>query len=190
MTIELTSKRCKIWVPSSVDAPALLNYVTRNREHLEPWEPKKNINYFTNEYWSADLNLAAQAAQMNIGFKFVAKLIDTPDKDPEKVIAACNFTGLVRGAMQACYLGYSMDKDHQGQGLMSEIIDTGIEYMFSQQKMHRIMASHLPENRASEAILKKLGFEKEGYAKDYLHINGQWRDHVLNSKLNPKHPFA
>jgi ribosomal-protein-alanine N-acetyltransferase len=47
------------------------------------------------------------------------------------------------------------------------------------------MANHLPHNKRSEALLKKLGFEREGYAKDYLQIDGQWQDHVLNSRLAP-----
>lgn len=30
-----------------------------------------------------------------------------------------------------------------------------------------------------------LGFEKEGYGKDYLLIDGQWSDHVLTALITP-----
>jgi ribosomal-protein-alanine N-acetyltransferase len=37
----------------------------------------------------------------------------------------------------------------------------------------------------SERLLARLGFEREGYAKAYLKIAGQWQDMVLNSLINP-----
>jgi ribosomal-protein-alanine N-acetyltransferase len=47
------------------------------------------------------------------------------------------------------------------------------------------MANYMPENERSANLLKKLGFEREGFARSYLKIAGRWRDHVLNSLLNP-----
>ncbi len=46
------------------------------------------------------------------------------------------------------------------------------------------MANYRPENIKSELLLKRLHFEKEGYAKDYLMISGKWRDHILTSRIN------
>ena len=46
------------------------------------------------------------------------------------------------------------------------------------------MANYMPDNLRSAALLKRLGFEVEGLAKNYLYINGQWRDHVLTSLTN------
>ncbi|KTA85439.1 hypothetical protein [Aeromonas salmonicida] len=37
----------------------------------------------------------------------------------------------------------------------------------------------------SAALLEHLGFEREGYARDYLMINGRWEDHILTALLNP-----
>ena len=47
--------------------------------------------------------------------------------------------------------------------------------------MHRIMANYMPHNMRSGNLLAKLGFEREGYARQYLQINGEWRDHVLTA---------
>ena len=66
---------------------------------------------------------------------------------------------------------------------MSEIVQASIKYMQNEFKLHRIMANYLPYNHRSAKLLKRLGFEKEGYAKDYLKINGQWQDHVLNALI-------
>jgi ribosomal-protein-alanine N-acetyltransferase len=102
------------------------------------------------------------------------------------MLAGCNFTNIVRGPLQACYLGYSVDQAHQGQGLMREVVQAGIGYMFGAQGLHRIMANHMPSNVRSEKLLRALGFEREGYARAYLHIAGRWEDMVLNALLNPQ----
>ncbi len=87
-----------------------------------------------------------------------------------------NFSNVVRGSFHACYLGYSIGEKWQGQGLMFEALTSAIRYMQRTQHIHRIMANYMPHNQRSGALLARLGFEKEGYAKDYLLIDGQWRD--------------
>jgi ribosomal-protein-alanine N-acetyltransferase len=39
----------------------------------------------------------------------------------------------------------------------------------------------MPRNARSAAVLQKLGFDKEGVARDYLKINGRWEDHILTA---------
>ena len=89
------------------------------------------------------------------------------------------------GMFKACDLGYAIDQAHEGQGLMQEVVAAGIDYLFRERGLHRIMASYMPANRRSGALLARLGFEQEGYARDYLMINGRWEDHILTALLNP-----
>ncbi|RQM45250.1 GNAT family N-acetyltransferase, partial [Aeromonas caviae] len=56
---------------------------------------------------------------------------------------------------------------------------------FRERGLHRIMASYMPANLRSGALLERLGFEQAGYARDYLMINGRWEDHVLTALINP-----
>ena len=67
---------------------------------------------------------------------------------------------------------------------MAEALQAAINYVFQELNMHRVMANYIPENRRSGNVLKKLGFVVEGYAREYLFINGQWQDHVLTSLTN------
>ncbi len=69
---------------------------------------------------------------------------------------------------------------------MTEVSQHAIDYAFSQLKLNRLMAAYMPRNKRSANLLKKLGFTKEGLAKKYLQINGNWEDHVLTSLLNPE----
>jgi ribosomal-protein-alanine N-acetyltransferase len=58
-------------------------------------------------------------------------------------------------------------------------------YAFGTMGLHRLQANHLPENLKSAAVLRRLGFVVEGYARDFLLIDGRWRDHVLTSLVAP-----
>ncbi|MDZ7185229.1 hypothetical protein U4005_19255, partial [Escherichia coli] len=57
--------------------------------------------------------------------------------------------------------------------------------MISYQELVRTFPNYMPHNKRSGDLLARLGFEKEGYAKDYLLIDGQWRDHVLTALTTP-----
>ena len=70
---------------------------------------------------------------------------------------------------------------------MSETLIAAIGFVFEELDLHRIMANHLPDNERSARLLARLGFEREGFAKSCLKIDGRWRDHVLTSLLNPSH---
>jgi len=83
----------------------------------------------------------------------------------------------------ACNMGYSVAEEFEGLGLMQEIARAGICYIFDVVGLHRIMANHAPSNERSEKMLRRLGFEREGYAKAYLKIADKWEDMVLNSLI-------
>lgn len=99
----------------------------------------------------------------------------------DEIIGVANYSNVMRGAFNACFLGYSVGEKWQGQGYMSEALTETLRYMQRQQGMHRIMANYMPHNLRSGNLLAKHGFEREGYAKNYLQINQEWRDHVLTA---------
>jgi ribosomal-protein-alanine N-acetyltransferase len=101
------------------------------------------------------------------------------------VIGTINFSNFFRGAAHFCYVGYSLSVNEQGKGYMTEALGTAVQYVFTELNIHRIMANYMPHNRRSGNVLRKLGFTVEGYARDYLMINGKWEDHILTSLINP-----
>jgi ribosomal-protein-alanine N-acetyltransferase len=106
--------------------------------------------------------------------------------DPNnRIIGTCNFTQIFRGPFQDCYIGYQINANFEGKGLMSESVSRAIRYMFQEQNLHRIMANYMPMNVRSKRLLQKLEFVIEGEAKNYLQINGKWEDHILTSLTNP-----
>lgn len=93
-----------------------------------------------------------------------------------KIVGIVNLSQIFYRAFQNAYLGYYVDVDFAGQGLMSEGIGLAIERVAT-LGLHRVEANIQPENTASINLVKRLGFSKEGFSRRYLKINGEWRDH-------------
>ncbi|CED57466.1 ribosomal-protein-alanine acetyltransferase [Aliivibrio wodanis] len=165
----------------SADAVMIANYFMRNRHHLAPWEPKRANAFFTADGWKQRLLQLVELHKHNLAFYFV--VIDTLEK---KIIGTVSYSNITRFPFYASHLGYSLDEYYQGNGIMQRSVKNTVNWMFSIQNMHRIMAAYIPHNLKSGKVLGALGFVKEGLAKDYLYINGAWEDHILTSKLNDK----
>ena len=179
---EITTARCQLRLASEQDVSLLLNYYLRNQQHLAPWEPVRAASFYTKEQFREKIQQSTSAWKRGSAFHFIAV-----DNDSGKIIGICNFSNIVRGAFQACHLGYSICHHYQGKELMYEILSASIDYMFTEQNLHRIMANYIPDNKRSASLLKRLGFEEEGYARDYLFIAGRWQDHVLTARINSEY---
>jgi ribosomal-protein-alanine N-acetyltransferase len=94
-----------------------------------------------------------------------------------------SFSGIVHDDFQACWLGFRVDRALEGRGLMHEVLEASVRAVFERYRLHRIMASHLPENLRSARVLRRLGFGIEGYSRDFMLLNGEWKDNVLLSRI-------
>lgn len=175
----LVTKRLTLRLADPRYAKAVHGYSLSNQAHLAPWEPLRIESFYTLSAIAE--RLEAMKQQMNVGTALNFLIFS---QDDDQLIGDCNFTNIVRGPFQACHLGFSIAKSHQGFGLMRECLTGAIEYVFCELRLHRIMANYRPENERSARLLSVLGFEREGFAKSYLKINGVWADHVLTSLVN------
>lgn len=179
----IQTERLLLKLPKVDDAPRLLQYFAENREHLAPWSPPVPPDYYTEAFWRERLKRARTEFEQGQSMQLVFFKRDEP---LARIVGTANFSGFIRGAFQACYLGYSIDARDEGRGLMREALAAAIEYAFEELRLHRIMANYLPTNERSGRLLRSLNFIVEGYARDYLLIAGQWRDHVLTSLTNTR----
>ncbi|NWC93802.1 MULTISPECIES: GNAT family N-acetyltransferase [unclassified Pseudomonas] len=160
-------------------ACALQAYLRENRDYLQAWEPSRDEAFFELDTITERLETMADKTASGEALHL---LLFSQDK----IVGACNFSNVVRGAFQACHLGYALAESAQGQGLMHEALKAAIAHVFDEMQLHRIMANYRPENERSARLLARLGFEREGEARAYLKINGVWADHVLTALINPK----
>jgi len=174
----LRTPRLILRLPRASDAPAIAAFYRKDFEHLKPFSPPIEST-LDEAYWQTSIsfiNAEFEAGQSCRVFLY--------ELDDHTVIGVANLTNIIRGAFQACYLGYSIAATHEGRGLMSEALQALIEYAFDELGLHRIMANYMPRNHRSAVLLKRLGFKIEGHAKDYLFINGQWEEHVMTALTN------
>lgn len=163
------------------DAALLATYHNHNATHFGPWEPDREYNYYSERQLRKRLRQLDKDHRRGSAAIFIA-LNDREDE----ILAHCSLTNILYGPMRACYMGYGVSKDYEGQGIMFRLCEEVIDYAFNQLHLNRIMANYMPGNRRSAALLERLGFKVEGTAMRYLKINGKWEDHVLSSLLNPE----
>lgn len=177
----ITSKRLILRIGIQEDIPQILKYFNENKAYLTPFYPNWVESFFTEEYWQYNLE--------NSFLEFIhdqsLKLFIFLRRNPQEIIGVINFNNFVRGSAHFCYVGYSLAQAEQGKGYMTEALKVAIQYLFHELNFHRVMANYMPHNQRSGNVLKRLGFVVEGYARDYLLINGQWQDHILTSLTNP-----
>ena len=159
----------------------IAQYFSDNAVHLKPWSPLVPKNHHTADAWRRRLLERELEFDGGLSVHFIGI-----DDSSGQMIGSCSISNIVRGVFQACHMGYSIAEKYQGQGCMKQITEYAINYAFTDLKLHRIMANYMPNNLRSEALLQSLGFEREGYAKQYILINGRWEDHVLTSLINPR----
>lgn len=83
------------------------------------------------------------------------------------------------GVVCSCWIGYWVYSGYGGRGVASAAVTLGVDHAMSFVGMHRVEATVLESNTASRRVLEKSGFREEGLLRRNLHINGQWRDHLL-----------
>lgn len=159
------------------DVPQLIKYTARNRQHLAQGGAPFPEDQHLMEYWTRKVEISAREMTKGKSLRLFPFL-------DSKLIGNISLTNIVRGPLQACNLGYAIDANHQGQGLMREAVAATVHYAFEKMELHRIMANYQPTNTRSGSLLKSLGFVEEGLAKQFLFIDGEWRDHILTSLLS------
>ena len=180
---ELRTERLSVRLARPGMEAAMARFLTENFDgHLDRWSPPAAPAFFTEAFWRERLAVAVEEYQAGRAARFVLQA-HGPVSGP--ILGTCNYTNIVRGPFQACHLGYQLARSHEGRGLMAEALRATNAWAFEHLRVHRIMANYRPENERSARVLEKLGFVREGLARDYLFIDGAWRDHVLTSLTHP-----
>lgn len=176
----LSTPRLHLVIPSTEHASSMVNFLCRNRRHFQDTFPAK-AEHYTEKFWHQVFKNSRLLAKNKQSLYLLLTLQD----QPKNIIGNICFDGIIRGALQAGYLGFKIDKNYQHQGFMHEALDSLIKFLFNEWNIHRVMANYRIGNTDSEKLLSTLDFEKEGVAKKYLYINNQWHDHTLTSLINP-----
>ena len=172
----------KIVICTTEHAELLLQYNLDNAARFECWNPAVSEDFYTLDWWQHRVVEWEHQFMEGSAVHFIGL-----DEAANRVVGGCSLTNIVYSAACFCFMGYSVDRGEEGTGAMTRIIEHAIHYAFNSLQLHRIAASYMPANERSGRLLAKLGFEKEGYSKGLLRINGRWEDHINTALLNPLH---
>ncbi|WP_245604480.1 GNAT family N-acetyltransferase [Nocardioides aequoreus] len=94
-------------------------------------------------------------------------------------VGQLSVNNVVRGSAQFASIGYWVDREHAGLGIIPAALAMAVDHCFGPVGLHRVEVAIRPENANSLRVVEKLGFVEVGYAPGYLHIDGAWRDHRI-----------
>jgi ribosomal-protein-alanine N-acetyltransferase len=155
-----------------------------NRDWLSPWEATRpNI-----DHKSALPSYYGMVMQLNRELRALRSIslgIWLNENRDQVLIGQITLGGIIFGAMRGAHIGYWIDQRFANRGYTTRAVKLLTKFGFEQLRLHRIEINLRPENEASKQVAIKAGYLLEGARNNYLHIAGDWRDHVTFVKENP-----
>ena len=159
----------------------------RNRDWLRPWDatnPDPSTRPITFGQMVRALN---RQGRQGTGLPWLICVRTTVGGAP--VIAGqLSVSSIVLGSARTASVGYWIDGARAGQGLAPAAVALATDYCFQVMGLHRMEINLRPENGPSRRVAQKLGFRLEGLRQDFLHIDGDWRDHEAWAITAPEVP--
>lgn len=153
-----------------------------SRDFLTPWEPMWPKDALSYGYYCSLLR--RQWREWRNGHAYAFSIFHYDGTQPI-LVGGITLGDIIYAAAQKGTVGYWIGQPYARQGLMSEALDLVCNFAFTTLHLQRVEASCLPHNESSKALLRRMGFEQEGYAKAYLQINGKREDHLLWGRVCP-----
>ncbi len=150
-----------------------------SKDFLTPWEPTWDKSALSRRTFMRQLKKSSMQANLDQSYSFFIF-----SKFDKLLLGGINVANVRRGSSQCASLGYWIGKPHVKKGYMKEALLVLIPSLFVDLRLNRIEAATLPENKPSRRLLESIGFKKEGLLRQYLKINGEWRDHIIYGLLS------
>ena len=173
-SLELPGWRIRLATMVESDYEAWLGVRTRCRKWLVPWEPRSKGAPLAPEdaaSFSARCGMRERERQLGSGFGFGIFL-------EGRFAGEITLSSIQRGPFQNGSIGYWIDEELAGSGLIPEAVVVVLQFAFETLRLHRIEVAIIPRNESSRRVVEKLGLRVEGVALGFLEINGEWEDHV------------
>lgn len=158
------------------DGPELWEVVESSRQHLAawlPWVPFNNTQVASQRYaetCSADWD-SGRAVRLGIR-----------DRTHHRLLGIVGLDNCIH-IHKSCDLGYWLRADATGRGLMTEAASLVLGFAFAELTLHRVRCSAATENHKSLSVIRRLGFQFEGIARQAEYVENRWLDHAVFSLL-------
>ena len=174
LPLELQGWRVRLRTLSEDDYEQWYAVRSRCRDWLVPWEPRPAGAPPTPEDRGSFVARCAareRERQLSSGYGF-GIFVDG------QLAGEITLSSIQRGPFQNAFIGYWVDRELAGQGLVPEATVIVLRFAFEELALHRVEIAIVPRNHASRRVVEKLGVREESIALRYLEIDGRWEDHV------------
>jgi ribosomal-protein-alanine N-acetyltransferase len=176
--IRLEGEKLYLRPPRADDWEAWAAVRGASQMFLRPWEPTWPQDALTYRAFMRRLRRQSWEWRHDEGYT----LLGIRHED-DQIVCGIALTNVRRGVAQTATVGYWVGEPFARQGYTLEALLLMAQFSFGSLGLHRIEAACLPSNDASRGLLAKAGFTEEGFARNYLRIDGSWRDHILFAML-------
>jgi ribosomal-protein-alanine N-acetyltransferase len=154
-----------------------------SRAFLTPWEPTWPEDDLSRGAFRRRIRRYVEDLRADLGYAFL--IMRSADN---ALVGGLTIANVRRGVAQAGSLGYWMGQAFARQGYMTAAVRAIVPFAFTTLRLHRLEAACIPTNSGSIRLLENTGFVREGYAREYLCIDGVWQDHLLYARLKDSRP--
>jgi [ribosomal protein S5]-alanine N-acetyltransferase len=172
--LELAGWRLRLRTLTEADYDSWYDVRNRSRDWLMPWEPRPHGAPPAPEDRSSFMTrctMRERERQLGSGFGFGLFF-------EERFCGEVTLSSVQRGPFQNASIGYWIDQQFAGQGLVPEAVVVVLRFAFESLGLHRVEIAIIPRNVASRRVAEKLGLRNEGVAERFLEIDGRWEDHI------------
>jgi ribosomal-protein-alanine N-acetyltransferase len=174
MNMVLTGNRIFLRFFEDTDAEALLDLRVRNRAFFQQYSPTFSDDEFTLDAMRKYISDSVKQREEGKAYSF-----GIFEKESGTLVGSVSLFHVLRGPLEKCMIGYSLDQQCNGRGHTTEAVKLAVEYAFRELKLHRVEAGVNPANIGSMRVLEKAGFQREGIERKGVKINGRWEDHQI-----------
>jgi ribosomal-protein-alanine N-acetyltransferase len=174
----ITGAGVMLRTPVASDYPEWAAVREASRDFLVPWEPTWPADDLTRGAFRRRLKRYAEDQRSDLAYAFLIFR-----SDDGALVGGLTLANIRRGVAQAGSIGYWIGQPFARKGYMTAAVKALIPFCFGTLRLHRLEAACIPTNAASIGLLEKTGFQREGYARRYLCIDGKWQDHLLYARL-------
>jgi len=174
---ELRTPRLRLRAPRRGDSAPLHEAIEETLDELVPWLPWARPGHSraeTRRY----LRAARAAWTRRTSFEFAIELA-----------ASATLLGIVSlhridWLRHSAGIGYWIRRSHFGRGFATEACEGVLGHAFDGLRLNRVEALIALANKPSQRVVEKLGFTREGVAREAELIDGEFLDHYQYSLLD------
>lgn len=160
---------------------------SRNRDWLRRWDATNPEPHSALKSYVEMVRVLNRSGRDGTALPWLLCLRTSAGGQPV-IVGQLSVSSIVRGSALSASLGYWIDRDRAGAGIVPTAVALATDYCFGTLGLHRMEINIRPENAPSLRVVHKLGFRHEGLRRAFLHIDGDWRDHESYALTAPEVP--